>query len=235
MIRSISASRTSDGARPCPAAGPARDARIRPVKPRPTMSARTLQAPAPWQAERRYRSPERQPRFAGCLRLVLAGAVLAALCACGGPSGPQVGEVGYVTGFFGGVVADEPRAAIVGRDVLTAGGRASDAAIAAYFTMAVTMPSAASLGGGGACVMHDFYEKRDEAVVFLPGLARGGAGLGVVPGNVRGLFALHARYGRLPWANLLRPAELLARDGHAISRAFAHDLAREAGRLGAEP
>jgi len=160
---------------------------------------------------------------------------LAALAACGGPSGPQIGEVGYVTGFFGGVVADEPRAALVGRDVLTAGGRAADAAIAAYFTMAVTMPSAASLGGGGACVMHDFFEKRDEAIVFLPALARGSAETGIVPGNVRGLFALHARYGRLPWADLLLPAELLARDGHAISRAFARDLARDAARLAGDP
>ncbi|MGE0254155.1 MAG: gamma-glutamyltransferase [Alphaproteobacteria bacterium] len=132
-------------------------------------------------------------------------------------------------------MADEPRAAVVARDVLTAGGRAADAAIAAYFTMAVTMPSAASLGGGGACVMHDFFEKRDEAVVFLPTLARGDATLGVVPGNVRGLFALHARYGRLPWADLLLPGELLARDGHAISRAFARDLARDAARLAADP
>lgn len=132
-------------------------------------------------------------------------------------------------------MADEPRAALVGRDVLTAGGRAADAAIAAYFTMAVTMPSAASLGGGGACVMHDFYEKRDEAMLFLPVLARGNAEAGVVPGNVRGLFALHARYGRLTWADLLLPAELLARDGYAISRAFARDLAREAVRLAGDP
>src|SRR5438876_11695073 len=47
---------------------------------------------------------------------------------------------------FAAVSADESRAAEVGRDVLRGGGNATDAAVAMYFAMAVTLPSAAGLG-----------------------------------------------------------------------------------------
>lgn len=158
------------------------------------------------------------------------------LGACGG-SGLEEGQAGFVEGFFGGIVVDEPRAALVGRDVLSAGGSAADAAVAAYFTMAVTMPGGASLGGGGVCLIHDRANSRVEAVEFLTrGPVSGGPGSTIaVPGNIRGLFLVHARYGRLNWADLLMPAETFARDGHAISRAFARDLATASGTLRNDP
>lgn len=166
----------------------------------------------------------------------IASAALATLVAC---SGSRQGEIGYVEGFIGGIVADEPHAAFVGREVLTAGGSAADAAVAAYFTLAVTYPGAASLGGGGVCLIHDYNSDRTEALEFLarrPAPASADAPRpSAVPGNVRGMFALHARYGKLDWPDLLGPAVTLARDGHPISRAFAGELGVVAAALFADP
>ena len=142
-------------------------------------------------------------------------------------------------GFIGGVVADEPQAALIGRDILSAGGSAVDAVVAMYFAAAVTMPSSASLGGGGVCVAFDPKRGETRALEFLarpprrvvPGADRPVA----VPGNVRGFFALHARYGRLTWSQVLGPAESLARFGVRVSRAFARELAPVEDALMVEP
>ncbi|MEG3619178.1 gamma-glutamyltransferase [Magnetovibrio sp. PR-2] len=138
------------------------------------------------------------------------------------------GSVGYVEGFLGGVVADEPRAALVGRDILSSGGSAGDAAAAMYFTLAVTLPSRAGLGGGGVCVAFDQAKGETDVVDFTaqapktipPSADRPSA----IPSNARGIFAMQARYGRLLWAQVVAPAEKLARFGHPVSRAFARDL-----------
>jgi gamma-glutamyltranspeptidase/glutathione hydrolase len=162
-------------------------------------------------------------------RLLLAAALTGFLTACGSSEfAPVKGTPGYVEGFFGAIVADDPQAAIIGRDILTSDGNAVDAAVAAYFAMAVTLPSEASLGGGGICIVQAPEKKEVEVLEFLarppsqvpPGADRPTA----VPGNVRGFYALHARYGSMRWEQLLRPAEYLARFGMRVSRALAADI-----------
>lgn len=125
--------------------------------------------------------------------------------------------LGFVRGFLGGVTADEPRAATVGRDVLSAGGNAVDAAVAVFFTMAVTRPSVAGLGSAGQCLVFNDESKRVDALDFT---APSG-----VPGAPRGMFAMHAKYGKLRWEQLLASGENLARFGFPVSRNFARDLA----------
>ena len=154
-----------------------------------------------------------------------------------GGSAPVNGEPGYVTGFLGGVVADEPHAALIARDVLSAGGTAADAAVALAFALTVTLPSRAGLGGGGACLMFT-PGNGVEAATFLPRAPEHpapGDRPAALPMLARGLFALHAKYGDRQFGSLIAPAELLARQGMTVSRAFARDLAVVAGPLGADP
>jgi gamma-glutamyltranspeptidase / glutathione hydrolase len=158
--------------------------------------------------------------------------------------GPAVGQPGYVSGFLGGVAADEPRAALAGREVLSAGGTAADAAVAVGLTLAVTLPSRAGLGGGGACVAYSPNRKGQaggipEAILFTP-LAPTPPGANAdrpaaVPMLARGMFLLHARYGARPFEAMIASAEELARFGTPVSRALAKDLALVAGPLLADP
>ena len=164
--------------------------------------------------------------------------VVALLSACGADD-LKLGQVGYVVGAFGGAVSDEPTASLVAGDVLSAGGTATDAAVALYFALAVTYPSAAGLGGGGVCVVHDRTSTTVEAIDFTAGRAKrppagGGPGF-AIPGNVRGMAALHARYGRLRWSQVVLPAERLARFGNRVSRAFFHEIKRHAAIVKASP
>ena len=161
----------------------------------------------------------------------LASALVLAGCAAK-PDESQRGTVGFVRGFLGGVVADEPQAALVGREILSAGGSAVDAAVAAYFTLAVTLPSAATLGGGGICLVHDQAKGATEMLDFIAVAPASRAAGGVaVPANARGFYILHARYGRLKWPQILSPATNAARFGVRMPRALAADLAANGSTL----
>lgn len=143
------------------------------------------------------------------------------------------------------VVCQEGHAADIGRDVMREGGNAVDAAVATAFALAVTHPAAGNLGGGGFLVASvvrdgkpkvvtiDFREAAplassekmylDDQGKLLP-RHRGGARAAGVPGTVRGLGLAHRDLGRRPWADLVRPAVKLARDGFPVSETLAKSL-----------
>lgn len=138
------------------------------------------------------------------------------------------GTIGFVQGVIGGVTTDEPKATLIGRDVLSSGGTAADAAVAVAFALSVTLPSSANLGGGGVCLVRDAPNNITETLNFLPlapkNISPNSTYPVAVPGFVRGLATLHSKYGKLNWKQLVSPAEALARFGNQVSRAFAHDL-----------
>src|SRR5215218_6233633 len=186
--------------------------------------------------------------------LALAGLFLLAACGrsetdreteqaaqAANPAGMSLGGRGLsrvvadgVSSPFSAVAADESRAAEVGRDILLAGGNAADAAVAMYFAMAVTLPSAASLGASGACIVHNDKTKAAEAFVFPPIAAPGTVGGQpfIVPSGVRAITLMHVRHGSLRWEATVAPAERLARFGVPVSRALARDLQTSGAMLG---
>lgn len=175
--------------------------------------------------------------------LALVGTVVLVACGCSeadresdraanaaNPAGlpsPRQGISQVVkAGSFSAVSADESRAAEIGRDILQNGGSATDAAVAMYFALAVTLPSAAGLGSTGACIVHSDKSKAAEAFVFPP-IAAPGPVAGqtfVVPSSVRALTLMHIRHGQLRWEQTVAPAERMARFGVPVSRALSRDL-----------
>jgi gamma-glutamyltranspeptidase/glutathione hydrolase len=156
----------------------------------------------------------------------------------------SIGQPGFVKGFLGGAAADEPRAALAAREVLSSGGNAADAAVGLGFVLSVTLPSRAGLGGGGACLAYAADKTSvnngvPEAILFLPPPgANYGPGVdrpAAVPMLARGLYLLHARYGRMPFEALIAPAERLARFGTPAPRALVRDLTLVSGPLLADP
>jgi gamma-glutamyltranspeptidase/glutathione hydrolase len=148
----------------------------------------------------------------------------------------------------GMVVAQEGMAARIGVDILKRGGNAVDAAVAVGFALAVTLPRAGNLGGGGFMLIRlakeqktialDYRETAPAATtpeVFLnpQGLAdpykSRDSGLAVgVPGTVAGLAYAHAHYGSgtLTLGDLIAPAIALARGGIIVEDDLAESLPR---------
>jgi gamma-glutamyltranspeptidase/glutathione hydrolase len=172
-------------------------------------------------------------------RPLLVLAVLLLLAACGGEERFPQTALTYGTTFYGGAASDEPRAALIARDILAQGGSAADAAITLYLSLAVTLPSRAGLGGGGLCLVFDPKKRSVEALDFLPRAPAGQAPPGTtpvnIPGALRGMAALHARYGLFRWEKLVAQAEALAGFNTPVSRSLARDLSWQATRLAADP
>ena len=127
------------------------------------------------------------------------------------------------------VVADEPRAAAIGRDILAQGGRAGDAAAAMALAMTASLPSRVGLAGGGVCVLFNAAKKEARTIDFLPQAA--GTGGAAMPGMLRGLYAVQATAGVQRWEQVVAPAEQLAQFSPGVSRALVQDLTAFGGRL----
>jgi gamma-glutamyltranspeptidase/glutathione hydrolase len=146
------------------------------------------------------------------------------------------------------VAAANPLAASAGRDMLRAGGSATDAAIAVQLVLNLVEPQSSGIGGG-AFILH--WDEARKAVVSLDGRETapasatpelflgsdgkplafmaavvGGRSVGV-PGTVKVMEEAHRRWGKLPWARLFEPAIRLAEEGFSVSPRLSGLLSRE--------
>lgn len=163
-------------------------------------------------------------------------ALVSTVLVLGGCTSSEIDQVTAGGVFKGVAVADEPLAAQAAMDMLAQGGSAADAVVAAYFTLAVTYPSAASMGGGGVCMVEDWSRGQVLSLDFVAprSSATGARRATAVPANVRGMAALQARYGNLDWRTVLAPAEEIARFGEPLTRASASAYAAGGEKLYAQ-
>ncbi|HKL17779.1 MAG TPA: gamma-glutamyltransferase [Halalkalibaculum sp.] len=161
---------------------------------------------------------------------------------CSGPE-QTFCQVGWTKAYDHAVVVTaDGHASEVGKQILKEGGNAVDAAVAVQFALAVTLPRAGNIGGGGFMVIQmadgtsaslDFREKaplqagRDMYIrngEVVPELSREGALAVGVPGVVDGMIKALEKYGNLPLETVMMPAIKLAREGFQLSWLQAEDL-----------
>lgn len=133
--------------------------------------------------------------------------------------------------------AANPLAATAGRDVLRAGGSATDAAIAIQLVLNLVEPQSSGIGGGAffvhwdeagrkvttldgretapAAAKPDRFMRDGKPMPFREAVI-GGRSVGV-PGTLKLLEEAHRRWGKLPWTDVVAPALKLAEEGFAIS------------------
>ncbi len=177
------------------------------------------------------------------LKHILATLLVAALSVgCGSDTeAPSTIEVSRPAA----IAMPDTYSADVAEAILQSGGNAVDAAVAVAFSLAVTLPEAGNIGGGGFMLIHrdgtdEFIDYRETAPLAAyrdmyldengdvdtraPLMGHRAAG---VPGTVAGLWLAHQRHGSLPWKELVTPAIALARDGFVVPAQLA-DNARDA-------
>ena len=154
-------------------------------------------------------------------------------------------------GTGGMVVSQRKVASEVGAKILREGGNAVDAAVATALALAVVLPRAGNLGGGGFMLIYSEELKKTVAIdyremaplqasrdMFLDSngnydrkkaqfslLSAG------VPGTVAGLHYALKKYGTLSWEAVIDPAITLAEDGFVVPHDLSSVLSNYRNRL----
>ena len=161
---------------------------------------------------------------------------------------PQVSYIDYTSPFHptvnksGMVVSQNIESSNIGIEILNMGGNAIDAAVAVGFSLAITLPRAGNLGGGGFMLVYikekneifsiDYRSKsplrsnlKEIFNANLPqdynsinrDLVRYGYKANAVPGTVAGLLSAHKEFGKLPLEQVLQPVIEQAINGIKVS------------------
>ena len=145
----------------------------------------------------------------------------------------------------GMVVSQRQSASEVGAEILRKGGNAVDAAVATGLALAVVLPRAGNLGGGGFMVVYlkdadktitiDYRERApalahrdlflDEKGNYDKNKAQFSLLSAGVPGTVAGLHLALTKYGTMSWQEVLEPSIKLAEEGFTVPYDLANILA----------
>ncbi len=152
------------------------------------------------------------------------------------------------------VATAHPLASAAGRDTLKRGGNAIDAAVAASFVISVVRPQSTGIGGGGFLLAYNAKTKKTEVFDFrerapdtatktmyldakgeptdfnydgkvVPNSSVNGHLAVGVPGLVKGLVELHSKLGKLPLAEVMKPAIAAAEGGFTVYQGLADAIA----------
>ena len=157
-----------------------------------------------------------------------------------------------VYGKNGMVASEQGLATQVGLDILKQGGNAIDAAVGVGFALAVVLPNAGNIGGGGFMVLHDDKTGKDVAIDFreiapakasrdmyldnqgnvIDGKSLFTHDASGVPGTVAGMEYALKKWGTMPLSKVLEPAIKLADKGFIVSDVLAQTLKEEKSTLG---
>ena len=157
-----------------------------------------------------------------------------------------------IYGKNGMVASEQGLATQVGLDILKQGGNAIDAAVAVGFALAVVLPNAGNIGGGGFMVLHDDKTGKDVAIDFreiapakasrdmyldsqgnvIDGKSLFTHDASGVPGTVAGMEYALKKWGTMPLSKVLEPAIKLADKGFIVSDVLAQTLKEEKSTLG---
>jgi gamma-glutamyltranspeptidase/glutathione hydrolase len=156
---------------------------------------------------------------------------------------PVILEGRNIIADSGMVVSAHPQSSHIGVRILQKGGNAIDAAVATEFALAVCFPEAGNIGGGGFMLIRtndgkteviDYREKApshatrdmylDKSGNVTEGLSTDTHLSSGIPGTVDGLISAHAKYGILPFNEVIQPAIDLAEKGFRLTAGQAADL-----------
>ena len=142
--------------------------------------------------------------------------------------------------FRASVASNGPECAKIGKDILLKNGSAADAAIAVSFCEMVSLPNMCGIGGAFFATIYNHKSGKVDSLIAqarAPIAAHrdmfddrnvkdweiGGISI-AVPGELKGLHALHDKYGVLPWEELIKPTIKLCKDGVVVSKYFENYL-----------
>ncbi|MGW4441659.1 gamma-glutamyltransferase [Streptomyces sp. NPDC004100] len=181
-----------------------------------------------------------RPGTRGLAVAAVSAAVLSTVAAGPPHPGGQPAKTPVAVGYGGAVASVDADATAAGIEVLRKGGNAVDAAVATAAALGVTEPYSAGIGGGGYFVYYDaksrtvrtidgretapltaksdLFQENGKPLAFADAVS---SGLSVgTPGTPATWSTALDKWGTRPLANVLRPAERIARDGFTVDSTF---------------